>query len=157
MNSIRKKAGFLEGLIASMKPDEKDPSAQLNMGIVSLLSDMAERIEAMDELIAELNDYVESIDDDLTELEGMHDDEDGDMNDMFDIRAYPAEEHEPFRIIENDVEPEMMQMPARCPECAAVFLTDGDSGRYVCPVCEKTVKPQRLTRKNTPVARKADK
>lgn len=158
MNSIRKKAGFLEGLIASMKPDENDVSAQLNKGVVSLLSEMAERIEAMDELIAELNDYVESIDDDLTELEGIHDDEARDeMDDMFDIRAYPAEEHEPFRIIENAAEPEIMQVPARCPECAAVFLTDGGSGKYVCPVCEKSVKPQRLTRKNTPVARKAEK
>lgn len=157
MNSIRKKAGFLEGLIASMKPDEKDPVAQLNIGMVSLLSEMAERIEAMDELIAELNDYVESIDDDLTELEGMHDEEDGSaMSDLFDIRAYPAEEREPFRVIDNASEPEMMQMPARCPECAAVFLTDGGSGKYICPVCEKSVKPQRLTRKNTPVARKAD-
>ena len=157
MNSIRKKAGFLEGLIASMKPDEKDPAAQLNIGVVSLLSEMAERIEAMDELIAELNDYVESIDDDLTELEGMHDDEDGGaMNDMFDIRAYPAEEREPFRVIENSAGPELMQSPARCPECAAVYLTECDGGKYVCSVCEKTVLPQRLTRKNTPVARKAD-
>lgn len=155
MNSIRKKAGFLEGLIASMKPDEKDPSMQLNMGVVSLLSDMAERIEAMDELIAELNDYVESIDDDLTELEGMHDEEDN--GDIFDFKSYPAEEHEPFRVIENAAEPETIQMPARCPECSAVFMTDGGAGKYICPVCEKAVKPQRLTKKNTPIARKADK
>ena len=69
MNSIRKKAGFLEGLMASMKQDANDPATQLNVGIVSLLSEMAERIEAMDDLIGELNDYVESIDDDLTILE----------------------------------------------------------------------------------------
>lgn len=154
MNSIRKKAGYLEGLLASMKPDEKDPSSQLSIGVVSLLSEMADRIEAMDDLISELNDYVESIDDDLTELEGMHD-EDDENDDFFDIAAV---RDEPFRLIENEEAPAPAQMhiPVRCPECAAVFLAEGADGRHICPICEKVVKPQRLTRKNTPVAKKAD-
>ena len=154
MNSIRKKAGYLEGLITAMKPDANDPSAQLNVGIVSLLSEMAERIEAMDDLISELNDYVESIDDDLTELEGMHDD-DEEKDDFFDIGAM---HEEPFRVLRNEdaPAPEQMHIPVRCPECAAVFLAEGAFGKYVCPVCEKAVKPQRLSRKNTPVAKKAE-
>jgi len=154
MNSIRKKAGYLEGLISSMKPDANDPANQLSMGIVSLLSEMADRIEAMDDLISELNDYVESIDDDLTELEGMHDD-DEDKDDFFDIGAM---HEEPFRLIENEdaPAPEQMHIPVRCPECAAVFLAEGPMGKYICPVCEKAVKPQRLSKKNTPVAKKAD-
>ena len=154
MNSIRKKAGYLEGLIASMKPDANEPASQLNMGIVSLLSEMADRIEAMDDLISELNDYVESIDDDLTEQEGMHDEEE-ENNDFFDIGAM---HEEPFRLIENEEAPapEQMLIPARCPECAAVFLVDGPMGKFICPVCEKSVKPQRLSKKNTPVAKKAE-
>ena len=153
MDSIRKKAGFLQGLVTAMQQDENSPAAQLNMGIVSLLGEMADRIEAMDELIGELNDYVESIDDDLTELEGMHDEEERD--DMFDIDGMIDE---PFRLIENDdaSAPEIMQIPARCPECAAVFLVSGIGGKYVCPVCEKAVKPQRLSNKNTPVAKRAE-
>jgi len=153
MNSIRKKAGFLEGLMASMKQDANDPATQLNVGIVSLLSEMAERIEAMDDLIGELNDYVESIDDDLSELEGRHDDDEN--GDFFDIDAI---HEEPFRLIENEgaPAPEQMHIPVRCPECAAVFLAEGSVGKYICPVCEKAVKPQRLSKKNTPVAKKAD-
>ena len=155
MNSIRKKAGYLEGLLASIKTDEKDPSSQLSIGIVSLLSEMADRIEAMDDLISELNDSVESIDDDLTELEGMHDDDENENDDFFDIGAI---HEEPFRLIENEdaPAPETMHIPVRCPECAAVFLAEGPLGKYVCPVCEKAVKPQRLTKKNTPVAKRAD-
>ncbi len=154
MNSIRKKAGYLEGLLSAMKPDANDTAAQFNAGIVSLLSEMADRIEAMDDLISELNDYVESIDDDLTELEGMHD-EDEDKDDFFDIGAI---HEEPFRLIENEgaPAPEQMHIPVRCPECAAVFLAEGTFGRYICPVCEKNVKPQRLSKKNTPIAIKAE-
>ena len=70
MESIRKKAGYLEGLITAMKLDENDPDANFKRGVVSLLSEMAERIEAADAMLGELNDYVESIDDDLT---GLHD------------------------------------------------------------------------------------
>lgn len=153
MYPIRKKAGYLEGLLAAMKLDEKDPADQLTTGVVSLLSDLAERVEAFDDLLSELNDYVQSIDDDLTELEGMHDDDD---DSLFDIQEYPAEE--PFRLIENAAAPapEKMQLPVRCPECAAVFLVDEPTGRYVCPVCEKTVKPQRLSKKNTPVAKRSE-
>ena len=111
MYPIRKKAGYLEGLVAAMKLDENSPADKLTAGVVSLLSDLAERVEAFDDLLSELNDYVQSIDDDLTELEGMRDDDD---SDFFDVQAYPAEE--PFRVIENAdaPAPEKMQIPARC-------------------------------------------
>ena len=152
MESIRKKAGYLEGLITAMKLDENDPDASFKRGVVSLLSEMAERIEAADAMLGELNDYVESIDDDLTELEGMHDEEED-----FDLGAFHSfEEEEPLRLIKNDSPaPEKVLLPVRCPECAAVFLIPGaPDGNFVCPVCEATVRPQRLTEKNTPVGKK---
>lgn len=153
MYPIRKKAGYLEGLVAAMKLDENEPANQLTTGMVSLLSELAERVEAFDDLLGELNDYVQSIDDDLTELEGMHDDED---DDFFDIQAYPADE--PFRVIENAdaPAPEKMHIPARCPKCNSVFLIDEPSGEFVCPVCEKVVKPMRLSKKNTPIAKRRE-
>lgn len=153
MYPIRKKAGYLEGLVAAMKLDENNPADQLTSGMVSLLSDLAERVEAFEDLLGELNDYVQSIDDDLTELEGMRDDDD---DELFDVQASPADE--PFRVIENfnSPAPRKMQIPARCPECAAVFLIDLPGGQYICPVCEKTVIPQRLSEKNTPIAKRRE-
>lgn len=152
MESIRKKAGYLEGILSAMKLDENDPDTQLKRGIVSLLSDLAERVEAADDMLGELNDYVESIDDDLSELEGMHDEDD----DFGSFDGY--EDEEPLRLIKNDVSaPEKVMLPVRCPDCAAVFLISGaPSGRYVCPVCGKKVAPQRLTEKNTPIAKSAE-
>lgn len=152
MDSIRKKAGYLEGLITAMNLTENDPETNFKRGLVSLLNEMAERVEAAHEMLGELNDYVESIDDDLTELEGMHDDEDG-----FDMNLYPAyDEEEPLRLIRNDSPaPEQVLLPVRCPECAAVFLIPGaPDGKFVCPVCESSVRPQRLTDKNTPVGKR---
>ena len=124
MESIRKKAGYLEGLFEAMKKDEKSPETMLQQGVISLLSELTERVEAMDDLLGELNDYVESIDDDLSQMEGMHD-----MDDDFDMMAYPDEDI--LRVINNDDEPEPAQVliPVRCAECFNVFLIDGEPGK----------------------------
>lgn len=149
MESISKKAGYLEGVLSAMKLDENDPETRLKRGVVSLLSELAERIEAADDMLGELNDYVESIDDDLTELEGMHDEDDDFEFDAFD--DYDGEE--PLRLIKNDVAAKVM-LPVRCPKCDAVYLIPGaPDRRYACPVCDKKAVPQRLTDKNTPVAK----
>lgn len=153
MESIRKKAGYLEGLFEAMKKDEKSPETMLQQGVISLLSELTERVEAMDDLLGELNDYVESIDDDLSQMEGMHD-----MDDDFDMMAYPDEDI--LRVINNDDEPEPAQVliPVRCAECFNVFLIDGEPGKekYVCPTCGKTVKTIRVDKKNTPIGKKAE-
>lgn len=154
MESIRKKAGYLEGLLSAIKPDENDPNGQLLSGIVSLLSELADRAEATDDMIGELNDYVESIDDDLSELEGMHDDEDMDFADGDFDEDFEGEE--PLRLIKSDKAdaPQKVFMPGCCPRCGATFLIDGAPGerKFVCPSCKKKVRPERLTEKNTPVA-----
>ena len=153
MESIRKKAGYLEGLLEAIQLDDKSPEAMLQQGIVSLLSELTERVEAMDDLLGELNDYVESIDDDLSQMEGIHE-----MDDDFDVTVYPDEDM--LRVIGKDDEPEPAQVliPVRCAECFNVFLIDGEPGKekYVCPTCGKTVKTIRVSKKNTPVGKKAE-
>ena len=156
MDSIRKQAGYLEGLLDAMKLDENDPESQLKRGMVALLSELAKRADAADEMLGELNDYVESIDDDLTELEGMHDELEMDME------YWPADEGEggePLRLIKNDDSaPRKVLLAVGCPKCSGVFLIPGAPGdtKYVCPLCGKKVRPQRLTEKNTPVGEPAD-
>lgn len=149
MESIRKKAGYLEGLVSGMKLDESDPSAQLTMGMVSLLSDMADRLEGIDELLVDLNEYVESIDDDLSELEGIHDDdEDGD----FDIDIYPDEEPEkPLRLIRNNDAPAAQPRLACCKSCEGVFYITGKANqKYFCPYCSEDVRVKVFNTENTP-------
>ncbi|MGI6238245.1 MAG: CD1247 N-terminal domain-containing protein [Christensenellales bacterium] len=153
MESIRKKAGYLEGLVSAMKLDDSDPKDQLIGGIVSLLSDLADRTEALDDLLGELNDYVESIDDDLSELEGIHDDDDAADFDEDGFDGFPGEE--PLRLIKNPADaPKKVRVPALCPSCGKVFLASGalDGAKYECPACKTIVAPRRLSDANTPVA-----
>ena len=75
MENLGKKVGFLKGLMEGASYDADSPKGKLLAGIVELLGDLSDRVEAMDELLDDLNDYVESIDEDLTELEGERDGE----------------------------------------------------------------------------------
>ena len=81
MENLGKKVGFLKGLMEGMSFDTDSANGKLMAGIVDLLGDLSDRVEAIDELLQDLNDYVESIDEDLTELEGARDD---DMDGLFD-------------------------------------------------------------------------
>lgn len=149
MESVRKKAGYLEGLMQAMKLGEDDMPSQLTRGMVELLSQLSDRVEALDDMIAELNDYVESIDNDLCDLEGMQDNEDLGDDDM----DFPDES--PLRLIKTEAAaPEKLWLAARCPKCSSVFLAAGPlaTEKYVCPLCQKKIKPERLNDKNTPVA-----
>lgn len=150
MDSLRKQAGYLEGLLASMKPDETDTASQLTHGMVALLSALTERVEAMDDMLGELNDYVESIDDDLSDLEGMHDDEDAD--DEFDFSAYPAEGQEPLRLLKNSKqEPRKLYAPVLCPKCKMPFVVEDPDVKHICPHCGKTVKAAYIDERNVPI------
>ena len=152
MSDLGKKVGYLKGLMEGMDLSGDPSRGKLLSAMADLLSEISDRVESMEELLDDLNDYVESIDDDLSELEGMHDEDD----DFGSFDGY--EDEEPLRLIKNDVSaPEKVMLPVRCPDCAAVFLISGaPSGRYVCPVCGKKVAPQRLTEKNTPIAKSAE-
>lgn len=149
MDSVRKKAGYLEGLIQAMQLNEDEPSARLTCGMVELLSQLSDRVEALDDMIAELNDYVESIDDDLCELEGMQDDKD-----LTDAELEDFLDESPLRLIKSEsAAPEPVRIAARCPKCDGVFLAGGAlTGKYACPLCQKKIRPERLSDKNTPVA-----
>ena len=81
MENLGKKVGYLKGLMEGASCDTDSPNGKLMAGIVELLGDLSDRVEAIDDLLEDLNDYVESIDEDLTELEG---ERDGDMDECFD-------------------------------------------------------------------------
>ena len=80
MENLGKKVGFLKGLMEGMSFDTDSANGKLMAGIVDLLGDLSDRVEAIDELLEDLNDYVESIDEDLTELESVREE---DLEDFF--------------------------------------------------------------------------
>ena len=164
MENLGKKVGFLKGLMEGMSFDQDSANGKLMSGIVDLLGDLSDRVEAIDELLEDLNDYVESIDEDLTELEGAHEedldgffDEDEDDGDYDDMLFDDSEDKlHLLRPAESAEEEEDSLAGNLCPECHAMFVTslkDPEGAEYVCPNCGKRVRPLPLTPDNAPVAK----
>ena len=171
MENLGKKVGFLKGLMEGASYDADSPKGKLLAGIVELLGDLSDRVEAMDELLDDLNDYVESIDEDLSELEGAGGDELDDYFDDEDSLDFDDDDDELFPSAEDKLhllrpaetaasEDEESLAGNLCPKCSRMFFTslsdDGDA-EYICPHCGERIKPVALTPDNAPIARPAEK
>ena len=170
MENLGKKVGFLKGLMEGMSFDTDSANGKLMAGIVGLLGDLSDRVEAIDELLEDLNDYVESIDEDLTELEGARDDDadglfdDEDDDDDFDDMLFNGSEDKLHLLRPAQSEaPESEENSLAgnlCPECHAMFVTslnDPEGSEYICPNCKKQVKPVPLSQENAVIAKPVEK
>ena len=166
MENLGKKVGFLKGLMEGMSFEKDSANGKLIAGIVELLGDISDRVEAIDELLEDLNDYVESIDEDLTELEGdrdgdedmdfFDDDDDEDPDDVFDGGEDKLHLLRPSR--DEDAESESLAGNL-CPKCSRMFFTslkNPDDAEYICPHCGERIRPVALTPDNAPIARPAE-
>ena len=158
MENLGKKVGFLKGLMESGEFDGHSVNGKLLSGIVDLMGDLSDRVEAIDELLDDLNDYVESIDDDLAELEGDRDEEPGDF---FDDEEFDGDfDGEDKLHLLRPAQPSQAQDEALagnlCPRCRRMFFTsleDDADAEYLCPHCGERIKPVALTPENAPIAR----
>ena len=170
MENLGKKVGFLKGLMEGMSFETDSANGKLMAGIVGLLGDLSDRVEAIDELLEDLNDYVESIDEDLTELEGARDDDDDglfddeDDDDDFDDMLFNSSEDKLHLLRPAQSEaPESEEDSLAgnlCPECHAMFVTslnDPEGSEYVCPNCKKQIKPVPLNPENAVIAKPVEK
>ena len=166
MENLGKKVGFLKGLMEGMSFETDSANGKLMAGIVGLLGDLSDRVEAIDDLLEDLNDYVESIDEDLSELEGAGDDEmedyfdedvDEDLDDMFDDGEDKLHLLRPAR---EEAPQEDSLAGNLCPECHAMFVTslsDPEDAEYICPNCKKQVRPVPLSPENAVVTKPVEK
>jgi len=146
MESLERKLGYLKGILDGTQNIAED-APKLFSGMLEILTAVAEKNAALDEMFAELNDYVESIDDDLTDLESAQ----GARGDYEDYGYQP----QPLHLVHNAPQDEEL-CGCVCPKCRFIFFIDGPDGdKYVCPNCEAAVAPEKLTQDNIPMARKA--
>ncbi len=171
MENLGKKVGFLKGMMEAMGHDTDSPYAKLLAGIVDLMGDLSDRVEAIDELLADLNDYVESIDEDLSELEGGDDEMDDfyDEDDALDFGddedhdvLFPTGEDKLHLLRPAEAKgPEEESLAGNlCPKCGHMFFTsldDDADAEYNCPHCGERVKPVPLTPENAPIAKPVEK
>ena len=128
MSKLTDRISYLQGLAEGMKLNPDKDSHKLILGILDVLGDIGENIDALAESHGELSDYVESIDEDLADLEAdLYDDEDEDV---------AEEDGEPF---ESTIEYE-------CPHCGAMINIDPDDVDFdedtLCPECGKDLFPE---------------
>ena len=173
MENLSKKVGYLKGLMEGADLDLTTTNGKLTAGIIDLLGELSDRVEAMDELLDDLNDYVESIDDDLAELEGgrggdddfnfLDDDEDEDFDDAFgdgEDKLHLLRPHDG----KDGAEPEPDDSPDAlagklCPKCSRMFFTsldDAEDAVYLCPHCGERINAVPLTPENAPMAKPLD-
>jgi len=146
--SILKQAGYIKGLLEGTS-FENEGQHKLVAGMVELLTQLSDRVDALDEILTDLNDYVESIDDSLSELEDEYDDDFFDEDD-FDDNDASEDDEEPDHFGSEQLH--LLHSGASqfkgvvCPECGRYFFVrrkDPADAQYTCPNenCAKQITP----------------
>ena len=130
MSKLTDRISYLQGLAEGMKLNAEKDSNRLILGILEVLGEAGDSIDALADAHAELSDYVESIDEDLADLEAdLYDDEDEDLADEDDDEDYE----------EGFIEYE-------CPHCGHLIQIDEDDVDFdedaKCPECGKELFPE---------------
>jgi len=112
MSDLRSRVAYLHGLAEGLDVNESSVEGRVLMGVLDVLGELAESVEALAESHDELADYVEEMDDDLSDVEE---------------QIYDGTEDGTIEI-------------ACCPECGeAVSAAAGDRDEaaveVTCPVC----------------------
>lgn len=162
MSDLGKKVGYLKGLMEGMDLSGDPSREKVFNAMADLMTEFADRVESMEEMLDDLNDYVESIDDDLAMLEG--DREGGarfaDEDDDDDFLDYLSEGEDQLHLLGGKAEESNEDVQnlagAVCPECQKIFFVDADDPEdavYTCPHCQKHIVPLPLTPDNVPIAK----
>lgn len=69
MSDLRARVAYLHGLAEGLDVNESSVEGRVLLGVLDVLGDLAESVEALAESHDELADYVEEMDDDLSDIE----------------------------------------------------------------------------------------
>ncbi len=131
---ISENAAYIKGLFDGYELDKSSKEGRIISELLTLVSDMADKINALEADNKELHEYVEELDHDLGELEEevyFYDDDEeyedyDDLNDFDDDEEY--DEDEGFYEIE-------------CPSCGEVVCFDDslEVEDLICPACGEKI------------------
>lgn len=130
---ISENAAYLKGLFDGYEIDKNCKEGKIIGEMLTLIADMADKINALEADNKELHEYVEELDHDLGELEEevyfYDDDEDDydDYDDLNDDEDYEGEDEEYYEI--------------ECPSCGDIVCFDDsiDVEDLVCPACGEKI------------------
>ena len=123
--NLTEKAAYLQGLAEGLGVDDATKEGKVIKELLTLVSDMADKLEAVDGELTELRDYIEEVDEDLGSVEEdlYGDDEDADEDEEDDGD-------------DGDGYYEMV-----CPSCGETICFDEslDTDELVCPACGEKI------------------
>ena len=124
---IRENAAYIKGLADGYELDKNSKEGKIISSMLSLLSDMAEKIDELEGECAELREYIEEIDEDLGLLE---DDFYLDEEEEFD-EEFEADFDDDFESDDSGYD-ELV-----CPSCGEVICVDEslELSEVICPAC----------------------
>lgn len=124
--TLNERAAYVQGLFEGYGIDSKEKEGRILSEMLTLISDMADKIGALESECAELRDYIEELDEDLGYVEetvfATDDEEEEDDEDLV------SEEDDGFYEVE-------------CPSCGETVYFDDtlESDSLVCPACGEKV------------------
>lgn len=136
MSDLIDRVSRLKGMAAAMKLNMEEDSSRLMLEMLSLMGQMAEELQAMQDAHSELSEYVESLDDDLADLaESVFDD-----GDEADDGPMHMDDDEPDELDDEDM------IVYACPHCGReIEFSPADvdfDEDFLCPACGKAVFPE---------------
>ncbi len=130
---ITENAAYLKGLFDGYELDKNTKEGKIIAGLIDLVSDMADKIDALEADNKELHEYVEELDQDLGAMEEdfyMSEDADDeeDYSDLNDDEDFVCDDDEAYYEIE-------------CPHCGEkiCFGEELSIETLVCPACGEAV------------------
>ena len=126
---ITENAAYLKGLFEGYEIDTEKKEGKIISKLLDLVSDMADKISALEADNKELHEYVEELDHDLGELEEevyFYDEDDDEYYDD-DEDEYEGEEGDYYEL--------------ECPSCGEIVCFDDslDPEDIVCPACGEKI------------------
>ena len=129
---ISEHAAYIKGAFDFSEIDKNSTEGKIIGELLTLVADMADKINALEADNKELHEYVEELDHDLGEVEEevyfFDDDEDyDDYDDLNDDEDYEGEDEEFYEI--------------ECPSCGELVYFDEsiDLSDLVCPACGEKI------------------
>lgn len=126
MSDLRSRVAYLHGLAEGLDVNSSSVEGRVLMGVLDVLGDLAENVEALAESHDELADYVEEMDDDLTEVEEQVFDEAEDAS--IEIECCP-ECGEAISLAAG--ERDETEIDVTCPVCGASLVAGDETGANI--------------------------
>ncbi len=118
MQDISEKVSYLQGLSEGLNITEGSPQGKIISGILNVLNDMADDINALHQDFADMREYIQSVDDDLLELE-----ETVAEDEFMELECRNCGE---TLYVESDIRDDEDTIEVICPNCnEVIFINDG--------------------------------